>query len=92
MFSKILRADHVDGLIHGSSARSLAVIMNLTKLCNSPMLLKAAKKKAVSSEDDASDVIGEAINLIPSGARPDDFNLSGGSPTITICAGAHLPA
>ena len=56
------------------------------------MLLKAAKKKAVSSEDDASDVIGEAINLIPSGARPDDFNLSGGSPTITICAGAHLPA
>ncbi|KAG9095961.1 helicase, partial [Ceratobasidium sp. 370] len=39
VFQKILRPDHVQDLVHGPTARSLALITTLTKICNSPIML-----------------------------------------------------
>ena len=45
MFAEILQPDVLNSLIGGSTARSLAMITMLTKLCNSPILLKASLEK-----------------------------------------------
>lgn len=79
MFAKILQPGTLSALISGSMAKSLAMISLLTKLSNSPMLLKAALEKSKSRDntDDAGQAVEEALELIPSSARLEDVSLSG---------------
>lgn len=96
MFKTILTADKVDHLVRDSTAESLALINILTKISNSPVLLKAtvdlAKGKA--KEDDGSNVIkrnavGEALKLLPEHVRPEDVSLSGECPFLFISKDAN---
>ncbi|KAH8119362.1 P-loop containing nucleoside triphosphate hydrolase protein [Phellopilus nigrolimitatus] len=81
MFTKILQPDALSSLLRGSVARSLAMIQLLTKLSNSPILLKAAleKRKSKSTEDDldGKEPFEDAMKLLPNTALPEDVNLSG---------------
>lgn len=83
MFSQILRPDSLSAIISGSTARSLALINMLTKISNSPILLKLAlEKKKMVAKQDGPDVVTEtaleqALTLVPGRARPEDFSLSG---------------
>lgn len=78
IFAKILRPDNVDNIVESSTAESLALIGLLTKISNSPILLKAvvdkAKNKAQTSKHKA---VEDAANLLPERAQPEDVNLSG---------------
>ncbi|CAE6531661.1 unnamed protein product [Rhizoctonia solani] len=78
VFQKILRPDHVQDLVHGPTARSLALITTLTKICNSPIML-AKPDKATGADDGktARTLVQEALGLLPPGAAPDDITLSG---------------
>lgn len=61
-------------------AKSLAMISLLTKLSNSPILLKAALEKSKSSRDDIDDTgqaVEEALELLPHNAKLEDVALSG---------------
>lgn len=83
IFSTILNADKLDSLVQGSTAESLALINNLTKISNSPILLKAAADKAKSNsggEGIKRAGMDEALKLLPPNAQFDDFTLSGKSP------------
>ena len=87
MLSKILSKDAVNKLAHSSTAKSLAAIGSLTKLCNSPMLLmkngrstseaKPGEKEGDSEDDLNSDAISQAIKCIPKEAKFADVSLSG---------------
>lgn len=83
MFSAILNADKLDNLMHGSTAESLALITMLTKISNSPILLKAAadKNKIIKMQSGVEVVKGagmdEALKLLPERVQIDDFSLSG---------------
>ncbi|EPT02698.1 hypothetical protein FOMPIDRAFT_1160247 [Fomitopsis schrenkii] len=82
IFSKILSADKLDNLVRNSTAESLALINMLTKISNSPILLKAtldqAKNKAGSGGDAIKlRAIEEAVTLLPERARVEDVSLSG---------------
>ncbi|KAG8814011.1 helicase, partial [Serendipita sp. 399] len=68
MITHLLHPDNLHRLTD-STAKSLALIQTLSKLCNSPYLLK---KKAPSD-----DSFSEAIRMIPAQAREDDVSLSG---------------
>lgn len=86
IFHKILTADKLDNLVRNSTAESLALIGMLTKISNSPILLKAAADKVRDQNADGGDaikrnVVAEAAKLLPDGARIDDVSLSGGSHT-----------
>jgi hypothetical protein len=59
------------GLLLSSSAKSLALIQTLSKLCNSPTLLK--KKNDAASDS----TINAAIRQIPAHVAADDVSLSG---------------
>ena len=78
IFAKILRPDNVDNIVESSTAESLALIGLLTKISNSPILLKAvvdkARNKAQTSKHKA---VEDAANLLPERAQPEDVNLSG---------------
>ncbi|KAG6878548.1 hypothetical protein C0993_004447 [Termitomyces sp. T159_Od127] len=79
IFSKILHPDRLDDLIQSSTAESLALINILTKVSNSPILLKATADKAKADRKDTrqrSD-LEEASRLIPEHAQIDDVTLSG---------------
>ncbi|KAG8728416.1 helicase, partial [Ceratobasidium sp. 423] len=78
VFQKILRPDHVQDLVHGPTARSLALITTLTKICNSPIML-AKPDKAAGADDGKTTrtLVQEALGLLPPGAAPDDITLSG---------------
>ncbi|KAH7335916.1 SNF2 family N-terminal domain-containing protein [Rhizoctonia solani] len=78
VFQKILRPDHVQDLVHGPTARSLALITTLTKICNSPIML-AKPDKVTGTEDGKTTrtLVQEALGLLPPGAAPDDISLSG---------------
>ncbi|KAJ1305825.1 hypothetical protein OPQ81_010552 [Rhizoctonia solani] len=78
VFQKILRPDHVQDLVHGPTARSLALITTLTKICNSPIML-AKPDKTTGAEDGKTTrtLVQEALGLLPPGAAPDDITLSG---------------
>lgn len=82
MFSKILNPKRLDDLIQSSTAESLALINILTKISNSPILLKAtadsikSKSGSLPSMQQASVV--EALNLLPDNAHIADVALSGG--------------
>src|SRR6202042_3772337 len=80
IFSTILNADKLDNLMQSSTAESLALINNLTKISNSPILLKATADKAkANSGSDAIKRAGmdEALKLLPPKAQIEDFSLSG---------------
>ncbi|KZT04627.1 uncharacterized protein LAESUDRAFT_727800 [Laetiporus sulphureus 93-53] len=82
IFNKILSADKLDNLVRNSTAESLALINILTKISNSPILLKATLDQAKSRADQGSDIIKknaieEAVMLLPERARVDDVSLSG---------------
>lgn len=81
MFSKILNPNRLDDLIQSSTAESLALINILTKISNSPILLKATadsiqKKKETLPSMQQSSVI-EALNLLPDNAHIADVASSG---------------
>ncbi|KEP49875.1 putative RAD54-DNA-dependent ATPase of the Snf2p family protein [Rhizoctonia solani 123E] len=78
VFHKILRPDHIQDLVHGPTARSLALITTLTKICNSPIMI-AKPDKATGTEDGKTTrtLVQEALGLLPAGAAPDDITLSG---------------
>ena len=82
MFSAILNTDKLDKLMHGSTAESLALITMLTKISNSPILLKAAADQNKIKIQSGVEVIkgagmDEALNLLPERVQIDDFSLSG---------------
>jgi len=79
IFSAILNPDKLDRLIDGPTAESLALIKMLTKVSNSPVLLKAQadKARATNSNTIRRPGVDEALNLLPEGARVEDFSMSG---------------
>lgn len=82
MFSKILQPDRLIDLAQSSTAESLALINILTKISNSPILLKAAADEAkIKRSDDASYIqrtgVDEALGLLPDTTHFGDFSLSG---------------
>ena len=84
IFHRILTADRLDKLVRNSTAESLALIGMLTKISNSPILLKAHadKEKAKARMNGEGDtikgsVVSSAAELVPAGARVEDVSLSG---------------
>lgn len=80
IFSKILNPDKIDDLCRGSTADSLALINLLTKISNSPILLKATADKAAADgkADSLKNIsVRDALSVIPETARIDDMSLSG---------------
>lgn len=79
IFSKILHPDKLDNLIHSSTAESLALINLLTKISNSPILLKATAENAKSKGTDTIKraSVEEALKLLPEKAQIEDVSLSG---------------
>lgn len=79
IFSVILNPDKLDRLMEGPTAESLALINMLTKISNSPVLLKAQadKARAMKSDTIRRPGIDEALNLLPKDARLEDFSMSG---------------
>ncbi|KAI0677546.1 SNF2 family N-terminal domain-containing protein [Trametes maxima] len=82
IFEKILSHDKLDSLIRGSTAESLALINMLTKISNSPILLKATADQARLKAQQSGDVvkrnaIEEALQLLPERAQVEDVSLSG---------------
>ncbi|KAI0660976.1 SNF2 family N-terminal domain-containing protein [Cubamyces menziesii] len=82
IFEKILSHDKLDSLVRNSTAESLALINMLTKISNSPILLKAtadqARLKAQKGGDAVkSNAIDEALKLLPERAQVEDVSLSG---------------
>jgi DNA repair and recombination protein RAD54B len=80
IFSVILNPDKLDRLMEGPTAESLALINILTKISNSPVLLKAQADKARTTNLDTirRPGIDEALNLLPKDSRLEDFSMSGG--------------
>jgi DNA repair and recombination protein RAD54B len=76
----------LDNIIEYSTAESLALINILTKISNSPILLKAvadkAKAKVSQGENnrERTTVVGEAVKLLPERAEVEDLSLSGEYP------------
>ena len=83
IFSKILNPDRLDNIIEYSTAESLALINILTKISNSPILLKAVADKAKAKISQGQDnrerttVVEEAVKLLPERAQVEDLSLSG---------------
>ena len=80
IFRKILNPEKMADMIEQSStAESLALIGVLTKISNSPILLKATAES--TKEKDKSMFhkrnFTEAASLVPENAKVDDMNLSG---------------
>ncbi|KAG8213764.1 P-loop containing nucleoside triphosphate hydrolase protein [Butyriboletus roseoflavus] len=79
MFAIILKPEKLDTIIEGSTAESLALIGTLTKVSNSPVLLKAQLDKAKMSkgEHKIRPGVAEAVKILPERAQIEDFSLSG---------------
>jgi DNA repair and recombination protein RAD54B len=82
IFSKILNPEKLENLIQSSTAESLALINLLTKISNSPILLKAAADKAKTRGGESSNAINrigveEAVKLMPAKAQIEDISFSG---------------
>jgi DNA repair and recombination protein RAD54B len=70
----------MDDLIEqNSTAESLALIGILTKISNSPILLKAMAANAQGKKDSMFQKrnIADAARLVPDGAQIEDMSLSG---------------
>lgn len=96
MFYKILNPDKLDDLIQSSTAESLALINILTKISNSPILLKATadnvknKKKNGSVDPVKRGAVDDALNLLPAKANVADMSLSGKSLSWTQRYATHI--
>lgn len=80
IFSQLLHPQNLDDLVSKSTAESLAMITLLTKVCNSPILLKKIIEKGVTDgggETAKMANVLEAVKLLPSDARLQDPSLSG---------------
>ncbi|KAG2066561.1 hypothetical protein BDR04DRAFT_1106542 [Suillus decipiens] len=79
IFSAILNPDKLDRLIDGPTAESLALINMLTKVSNSPVLLKAQADKARATNANAirRPGIEDALSLLPKDPQIEDFSMSG---------------
>ncbi|KAH7920920.1 hypothetical protein BV22DRAFT_1020349 [Leucogyrophana mollusca] len=79
IFSALLNPEKLDHLIQSSTAESLALINMLTKVSNSPILLKAQadKAKATQSAPIKRPGVDEALKLLPDRTQIEDFSLSG---------------
>lgn len=83
IFSKILNPDRLDNIIEHSTAETLALINILTKISNSPILLKAVADKAKAKISQGHDnreritVVEEAVKLLPERVQVEDLSLSG---------------
>ena len=82
MFYKILNPDKLNDLIQSSTAESLALINILTKISNSPILLKATadstknRKNGIVKPVQRS-TVDDALDLLPAKAHVADMSLSG---------------
>ena len=92
IFSVILNPDKLDRLMEGPTAESLALINILTKISNSPVLLKAQvdKARATNSDTIRRPGIDEALNLLPKDVRLEDFSMSGRRRVIYSGPFSHL--
>lgn len=82
IFFKILHPDRLDDLVKTSTAESLALINTLTKISNSPILLKATLDRTKTTDSNQSVqrvAIADAVKMIPEKVKIDDMSLSGGS-------------
>ena len=91
MFYKILNPDKLDDLIQSSTAESLALINILTKISNSPILLKATADNAKNKKNGSVNpvkrgAVDDALNLLPAKAHVADMSLSGKF----ICRGFNM--
>ncbi|TEB37551.1 hypothetical protein FA13DRAFT_1726666 [Coprinellus micaceus] len=82
MFSAILNPEKLDDLTRGSTADALALINMLTKISNSPVLLKATADNAKAKQDEGAAVlkrqgVKDALEMIPAGVEIGDMKLSG---------------
>jgi DNA repair and recombination protein RAD54B len=79
MFSKILHPAHLDDLIQSSTAESLALISILTKISNSPILLKATMDNAKGKDTETVRRKGvrDALQHLPERTHIADMTLSG---------------
>ena len=77
IFSQILNQDTLHSIIRGSTARSLALINLLTKISNSPFLLKQATEKNSEAEGVNESYVKKALSLLPENAQAEDVSLSG---------------
>jgi hypothetical protein len=82
IFSKILHPDKLDDLAQSSTAESLALINMLTKVSNSPILLKATADKAKVGVNNHGNTLqkaslDDALKLLPERVQVDDVSLSG---------------
>ena len=82
MFSAILHPKKLDDLMQSSTAESLALINILTKISNSPILLKATADNIKGKRTDDSQSIQrravvDALKLLPEKAHVADMKLSG---------------
>ena len=80
MFQRILTRDNIDNVSRANTAESLALINLLTKISNSPILLKATADQAKVQGDDGgvkAQAIQDALKLLPERAQIDDVSLSG---------------
>ncbi|KIO21365.1 hypothetical protein M407DRAFT_218326 [Tulasnella calospora MUT 4182] len=75
IFDAILKPEVVDDVVHGSMAKSLALIQLLTKVCNSPYLLRKLEGSATQASPPPN--VKAALSLLPPSAGPEDFSLSG---------------
>ena len=93
IFSKLLHPDKLDDLTQSSTAESLALITMLTKVSNSPILLKAtADKVKVGLRKDCGNtlqrtVLDDVLQLLPDKVQVEDVSLSG--KYIFIYSGMH---
>ncbi|KAG8743010.1 helicase [Ceratobasidium sp. 414] len=90
VFQKILRPDHVQDLVHGPTARSLALITTLTKICNSPIMLAKSDKSTAEDGRTTRTLVQEALGLLPAGAAPDDVTLSGNGGKMHLGLSLHV--
>jgi DNA repair and recombination protein RAD54B len=89
MFSAILNPEKLDDLTRGSTADALALINMLTKISNSPVLLKATADNAKAKQDEGAAVlkrqgVKDALEMIPAGVEIGDMKLSGEWPSLLL--------
>ena len=81
MFSRILQPAQLDDLIQSSTAESLALISVLTKISNSPILLKATVDNAKAKDTETTSTwrkgIRDALQYLPERVHIADVMLSG---------------
>jgi hypothetical protein len=82
MFYKILNPDKLNDLIQSSTAESLALINILTKISNSPILLKATADNAKNKKNGTVEpvqrrAVDDALALLPAKTHVADMSLSG---------------